>query len=32
MDLDELIVVADAVIHYRPGIPFSQVAETVGRR
>ena len=32
MDLDELIVVGDAVVHYRRGIPLSQLAEAVSRR
>ena len=32
MDLDELIVVGDAVVHYRRGIPYAQLAEAVNRR
>jgi len=32
MDLDELIAVADALVRYRRGIPFSQFAETVRQR
>jgi hypothetical protein len=32
LDPDELIVVGDAVVHFRRGIPLSQLAEAVGRR
>jgi len=32
MSLDELIVLGDAAIHYRRGIPSSQLAEAVHRR
>ena len=32
LDLDELIVLGDAVVHYRRGIPSAQLAEAVGRR
>jgi len=32
MDLDELIVVGDAVVHYRRGIPYPQLAQAVSRR
>ena len=32
VDLDELIVVGDAVVHYRRGIPYAQLAEAVSRR
>ena len=32
LDLDELIVVGDAVIHYRRGIPTALLAEAVSRR
>ncbi|MEP7035648.1 MAG: hypothetical protein ABI934_08670 [Actinomycetota bacterium] len=32
LDLDELIVVGDAVVHYRRGISLDQLAEAVSRR
>jgi hypothetical protein len=32
LDLDELIVLGDAVVHHQRGIPFDQLAEAVGRR
>ena len=32
LDLDELIVLGDAVVHYRRGIPSAQLAEAVSRR
>jgi len=32
LDLDELIVLGDAVVHYRRGIPCGQLAEAVSRR
>jgi len=32
VDLDELIVVGDAVVHFRRGIPLPQLAAAVGRR
>jgi hypothetical protein len=32
MDLDELIIVGDAVVHYRRGIPLPQLAQAVSRR
>ena len=32
LDLDELIVLGDAVVHYRRGIPPAQLAEAVSRR
>ncbi len=31
LDLDELIVLGDAVVHYRRGIPSAQLAEAVSR-
>jgi len=32
LDLDELIVLGDAVVHYRRGMPPGQLAESVSRR
>ena len=32
LDLDEIIVLGDAVVHHRRGIPSGQLAEAVGRR
>lgn len=32
LDLDDVIVLGDAVVHHRRGIPLSQLAEAVGRR
>ena len=32
LDLDELIVLGDAVVHYRRGIPYPVLAEAVSRR
>jgi len=32
LDLDELIVLGDAVVHHRRGIPYRQLAEAVSRR
>jgi len=32
LDLDELIVLGDAVVHYRRGIPYSALAAAVSRR
>ncbi len=32
LDLDELIVLGDAVVHYRLGIPYEQLVEAVSRR
>ncbi|MEO6143058.1 MAG: hypothetical protein ABIP19_03690 [Dermatophilaceae bacterium] len=32
VDLDELIVLGDAVVHYQRGIPYAQLVEAVSRR
>ena len=32
LDLDEVIVLGDEVVHYRRGIPLAQLAEAVSRR